>query len=367
MRHRGLRSSKLQITNQKLQIPQRGYIMITLMLALALVTLALLAVLPAMKQQIMRDREEEMIHRGNSYMRAIQHFYKKFGRYPTRVEELENTNNLRFLRKRYTDPMNIDPQTHKEKPFKFLQQQDITLNNGPVLPGQSGPAGQSSFGGTTGGFGATAGGLSGLQSGPGSFGAQPGGGPTGPGGAQTLASGDSSSSSALGSSSSSGSSASGGSSSGSAASGNASSGNGSDEEGNGNAPASSPSNSASGPSPSGQTFGGGPLLGVASTSKAKTIRVFFTKNHYNDWFFIYLPMADVGGLLTGPIDPSGQNGNVGGLTPGQMPGVAGGAPGQGGTGQSPFGSGFGQGASGGQSPILQPAPQPPGPAPGPQQ
>jgi type II secretory pathway pseudopilin PulG len=360
MRHRGLRSARLQITNHKSQISQRGYMMITLMLALALITLAMLAVLPSLKQQIMRDREEEMMHRGNSYMRAIQHFYKKFGRYPTRVEDLENTNNLRFLRKRYTDPINIDPVTHKERDFKLLRQQDITLNNGPVLPGQSGPAAQGAFGGasggfgeTAGGFGATPGGLNGPQSGPGSLGAQPGGTQTGPG-AQTPASGDSGSSSSPGSSS-------GGSSSGTASSGNAS-----DEEKE-NAPASSPSNSNSGPNPNGQTFGGGPILGVASTSKHKTIRVFFDKNHYNDWFFIYLPQADLGGLgglLTGPINPNGSSG--GGLIPGQPPG---GTPGQGGTGQSGFGSGLGQGLtpSGGQSPILQPAPQTPGPTQGPQQ
>ncbi|MGA7077617.1 MAG: hypothetical protein WBQ43_09130 [Terriglobales bacterium] len=313
--------------------------MITLMLALALITLALLAVLPAMKQQIMRDREEEMIHRGNSYMRAIQHFYKKFGRYPTRVEELENSNNMRFLRKRYTDPMNVDPQTHKERPFKFLQQQDITLNSGPVLPGQSGPAAQGGFGGTGGGFGATPGGLNGPQSGLGGFGAQPGGAQTGPG-AQTSGSADSGGSSSSSSSSSS-----------FAVEGQPLSDTGS----------SSPS---SGSSPNGQTFGGGPLLGVASTSKAKTIRVFYDKNHYNDWFFIYLPMADIGGLLTGPINPGMQTGNMGGVTPGQM---AGGAPGQGGIGQGGFGSGFGQGANGGQSPILQPAPQTPAPTQGSQQ
>jgi type II secretory pathway pseudopilin PulG len=112
MRHGGLKS---QITNHKLQMPQRGYMMITLMLALALITIAMLAVLPGIKQQIMRDREEEMVHRGTEYMRAIQHFYKKFNRYPNRVEELENTNNLRFIRKRYTDPMNIDRSRARKK------------------------------------------------------------------------------------------------------------------------------------------------------------------------------------------------------------------------------------------------------------
>lgn len=288
--------------------------MITLMLALALITLALLAVLPSMKQQIMRDREQEMMHRANSYMRAIQHFYKKFGRYPTRVEDLENTNNLRFLRKRYTDPINIDRVTHKERDFKFLRQQDITLNNGPVLPGQSGN-------------------LNSPQSGLSSFGTPLGGTQTGAG-AQTSPSGDSASSSSPGSSATGG-----------AASGNAASGNAADEE-NANKAASSSSNPTSGPNPNGQTFGGGPILGVASTSKHKTIRVFFDKNHYNDWFFIYVPGADLAGLLTGPINPNMPSGS--GLIP----------PG---TGQTGPGAGFG-----GQSPILQPAPQAPTPQ-GPQQ
>ncbi len=297
MRHRGLRSTNYQITNQ-LQIRQRGYMLITLMLALALITIGLLTVLPEIGQQIRRDREEEMRHRGTAYMRAIQHFYKKFGRYPMRVEELENTNNLRFLRKRYKDPINRDPATGQEKDFKLLHQTDISLNNGPVLgqiPGQSLPGqgglGQGSFGGAQGGLG----GLGGL-------GAQPGGlRQTGNSGAQTPASGDS---------------------------GNASSGDASDTGGNSNSAGSSPSgsnaNSNSGSGFNGPTFGGGPILGVASASKAKTIRVFYEKNHYNDWLFIYVPQADRGGLLTGPVSPNGPTGNFGGVAPG----VAGGLPGK---------------------------------------
>src|SRR5258708_16513386 len=74
-----------------------------------------------------------MRHRGTAYMRAIQHFYKKLGRYPMRVEELEDTNNVRYLRKRYKDPMNKDPATGQEKDFKLLHQTDIGLNNEPVL------------------------------------------------------------------------------------------------------------------------------------------------------------------------------------------------------------------------------------------
>src|SRR5271169_529074 len=329
MRRRGLRS---QTTSHKSQIRQRGYMLITLMLAFALIAIALLTALPEIGQQIKRDREEELRHRGTAYMRAIQHFYRKFGRYPSRLEELENTNNLRFIRKRYTDPMSVDRETGKEKDFKLLHQTDIGLNNGPVLgqaPGQNGLPGQGGFGGAQGGLGGLQGGLGGLG--------------TQTGGLQNSPSGDSSNPS-----------------SGNPASGNSSSGNASDAEGNSSQPGSSSSNSntSSGSGFNGPTFGGGPILGVASTNKKdKTIRSFFGKNHYNDWLFIYLPTADRGGLLTGPVNPGMQA--AGGLTPG----VAGGATGQGGLGQ-----GLGQGLTpnGGQNQGLQ-TQAPPTPTPTPQQ
>jgi type II secretory pathway pseudopilin PulG len=348
MRHRDLRFPRLQITNRKSQIRQRGYMMITLMLALALITIALLAVLPEIKQQMVRDREDELRHRGTAYMRAIQHFYKKFGRYPTRVEELESTNNLRFLRKRYTDPVNIDKATGKEKDFKFLHQQDISLNSGMVLgqtPGTNLQGGASSLmGGSAsgqsglGGAGAFGGGQGGVGS-IGGFGAQPGG--LQQPGNQNSAAGNSANASAGGASDSS--------SSGSP-----------DANSNGSSSSGSPSsNSINSSNLGGQTFGGGPILGVASASKEKSIHVFYTKNHYNDWLFIYLPMADRGGLLNGPVNPTGgvTSGMAGGLTPGA---AGGSVPGQGGIGQSGFGqSGFGQGGLGGQNPSQPQTPQAP--------
>src|SRR5213078_4652260 len=84
---------------------QSGYVLIVILLMLALMILALVAIAPREAAQIRRDREEETIHRGNEYARAVKRFFHKTGRYPTRIEELESTNNMRFLRKRYTDPM----------------------------------------------------------------------------------------------------------------------------------------------------------------------------------------------------------------------------------------------------------------------
>jgi len=84
---------------------ERGYILITLILFVALIAVAAMVMLPVVAFQVKRDREEELIHRGVQYSRAMKHFVKKFGRYPTRLEDLENTNQVRFLRKRYKDPI----------------------------------------------------------------------------------------------------------------------------------------------------------------------------------------------------------------------------------------------------------------------
>ena len=135
MQRRDLKSAKLQITNRKSQIRQRGYMMITLMLVVGADDDCPARRAPRHQAaDLARSRRRDAASR-HAYMRAIQHYYKKFGRYPNKVEDLENTNNMRFLRKRYTDPMTRDPVTGKEKDFKFLHQQDISLNNGPVLGG----------------------------------------------------------------------------------------------------------------------------------------------------------------------------------------------------------------------------------------
>jgi type II secretory pathway pseudopilin PulG len=259
--------------------------MITLMLALAMITIALLTVLPEIGQQIKRDREEEMRRRGTGYMRAIQHYFRKYNRYPANIEQLENTNNIRFLRKRYTDPMNRDPATGKERDFKFLHQTDISLNNGPVLGQTPGLAGNPLQSGPQGGLAATQGGLNALQGGLAALGAQAGGVQQAV--TQNPATGDAS-----------------------------------DAEGNSNSAESSSSNSiAKSGSTSGfngPVLGGGAIIGVASMSKEKPIRMFYGKNHYKDWLFIYVPQADQSGLLRGPVNPGMPAGNLNGaINPGQ--------------------------------------------------
>jgi len=300
---------------------QRGYVLIVLMLFVALLAIAATAVAPMISFQSRRDREEEMIHRGVQYSRAIRRYYKKFGRYPVRIEDLESANNLRFLRKRYKDPVS-------GQDFKILHLGEVKLTiapgiagaaavgpNGTIggLPGNAGQAGAAAAvpASNTGQAGAAAAvptsntGQAGvLVTGASGNVAQTGAAIGGPAGnvVQTGApvgglSGNAAQPGAV--------------TAGSPAS---------SDSGNGQNPAqaigpgASPSSDSPQPdsgtsSPSsggklgGKVFGGGPIVGVVSTSENETIREFNKKNHYNEWQFIYDPSTDRGGLLNTPAQP----------------------------------------------------------------
>ena len=110
-------------TNQR---SEDGYVLLTLLLAIALIAIFAAAILPSITFEIKREREAEMIHRGVQYSRAIRAYYKKFGRYPTRIEDLESSNNQRFLRKRYKDPLNCVGATCQD--FKLLHFGEVQLS-----------------------------------------------------------------------------------------------------------------------------------------------------------------------------------------------------------------------------------------------
>ncbi|MDE3178910.1 MAG: hypothetical protein KGM47_04540, partial [Acidobacteriota bacterium] len=55
--------------------------------------------------QSQREREEDTIFRAQQYSRAIYLFHRRMGRYPVSVQDLLKTDNVRFLRKAYRDPL----------------------------------------------------------------------------------------------------------------------------------------------------------------------------------------------------------------------------------------------------------------------
>jgi type II secretory pathway pseudopilin PulG len=84
---------------------ERGYVLLTLLLLVSLLVIAAASVAPSIARQLRRDREDELIHRGAEYRRAIRSFAKHTGRFPLTLDELENTNGTRYLRRRYKDPI----------------------------------------------------------------------------------------------------------------------------------------------------------------------------------------------------------------------------------------------------------------------
>ncbi len=69
------------------------------------IAIGLLMQLPRTAFETARNREEMLIERGEQYKRAVALFYRKNNRLPAKIEDLESTNNVRYLRRRYIDPM----------------------------------------------------------------------------------------------------------------------------------------------------------------------------------------------------------------------------------------------------------------------
>jgi len=274
-----MRSSKPLRPPASVRHSESGYMLLTLLLAVALLGIFAIAVVVPIKFRLQRDQEMEMIHRGVQYTRAIRAYYKKFGRYPTRLEDLDNTNNLRFLRKRYKDPLN------KNQDFKLLHYGDPGLALGGSIGGGSIP-------------GANPAGSPAGMNGSGSSGSAFGG--SGFGGSGVNSSGVFSQSSGFGGSSNSGFGANSNSQTPGQQGTNPASGSDSSQA------VSQTPGTASGDtsSSSQQVFGGGPIVGVASVIKKPTIREFNKKKKYNEWQFIYDPTADRGGLITTPYQPA---------------------------------------------------------------
>ena len=275
-----------------LQRSERGYVLLTLLLIIALGIIFAATMVTSISFDIKRDREEEMIHRGVQYSRAIRAYYKKFGRYPVKIEDLESANNMRFLRKRYKDPLT-------GKDFKLLHFGEVkltfsggvggggingasSLNNGSLnnnnLNNNSALGSQlSQLGGVNSG-----GGLSNSVSGPGGGQTPYGGTPNTPAGNTTNTPTDSNQ----------------------------------DSNATTVSPVPGQKQADAGDAATNVTFGGGPIVGVASTSKKETIREFNHKKKYNEWQFIYDPATDRGGLLMTPNQPGlqgfGQGQNLNG-------------------------------------------------------
>jgi type II secretory pathway pseudopilin PulG len=82
---------------------QKGYTLLILLFAVSIVSIGLLVAVPVWQTQIQREKEEELIFRGNQYVEAVRLYQlKKPGAYPSTLDELIEEKCLRRL---YKDPM----------------------------------------------------------------------------------------------------------------------------------------------------------------------------------------------------------------------------------------------------------------------
>lgn len=146
---------------------ESGYTLAAVLIGVAIMSIVMTALLPVWRQQMQREKEAELMFRGEQYARAIYLFQtRNGGQYPPSIDALVQG---RYLRKKYKDPMTEDGE--------FLP-----LSVGANQPGpQGGPAGQR--GGGPGGPGA---GQRGNQPSPGLGGGQQLGGARGGGGIMTV-------------------------------------------------------------------------------------------------------------------------------------------------------------------------------------
>jgi type II secretory pathway pseudopilin PulG len=209
--------------------------MAALLVGMAVAAILITAAMPVWKQLVQREKEEELVFRGQQYIHAITLYGRKFAN--TQPPSVDVLINQRFLRKKYKDPI-----TNDDFQLVLATVQAAGRGGGSATPGAPGAA--------AGGSAASP--APRAATAP----ATPTGGPTGTIGA-------------------------------------------------------------------GATGG---IIGVASKSKEKSIRLYNGRTHYNEWVFTYTPPQVPGAGAPGAGVPGGATGPRGTGNPNPFGGVGGGNP-----------------------------------------
>jgi hypothetical protein len=81
-----------------------GFALLFVYAMAATIAIMLFMAMPRVAFEAQRDKEQLLIDRGEQYSRAILLFARRFNRFPSSIDDLRSTQNLRFLRKTYVDP-----------------------------------------------------------------------------------------------------------------------------------------------------------------------------------------------------------------------------------------------------------------------
>ena len=173
---------------------QRGVVILLLLFLAAVVLIGSAAAALRLVTEGRRQKEEELVWRGEQYVRAIRLYYRKYGQFPKSFEDFsKNSGRIHFLRKEYKDPMNaadgswryiyVGPTGQlmgsltRSLPIGMVPITGLpgapgtagpgTTGSGAGAPGSSGFGGGATAGGSAGGSGFSLGGMGSGASGAG--------------------------------------------------------------------------------------------------------------------------------------------------------------------------------------------------------
>jgi len=133
---------------------ESGFAMLLVFVMAAVIAISMYYEMPRVAFESQRLKEQMTIDRASEYKRAIQLFYRKYKTYPQNLDDLETARNIRFLRRRYKDPLTgKDWRLVHVGPGGNLTDSAIQ----PANPAQNGPNGTNASGTGAGGTGQPAG------------------------------------------------------------------------------------------------------------------------------------------------------------------------------------------------------------------
>lgn len=84
---------------------ERGSALLIVLVFSAVLLIMLYREIPIAMFEAQRQKEQLTVDHGHEYQRAVQLYYRKMHQFPPTMDALLNTNGMRFLRRKYTDPL----------------------------------------------------------------------------------------------------------------------------------------------------------------------------------------------------------------------------------------------------------------------
>src|SRR5687767_14744457 len=81
---------------------ERGYAMAALLVMMSIMAIALTMLMPAWQTMVRREREAELVFRGEQYAKAVARYQRARGAFPPSIDVMVTE---KFLRRKYKDPM----------------------------------------------------------------------------------------------------------------------------------------------------------------------------------------------------------------------------------------------------------------------